>query len=187
MVGLDETHYPWDWKERSYDFKLFFVYFVGSIVLLLATGSLGSFAFYLVAEAVLAGILFGLAVVHRKKSGWRWPGAGWKELVKAFCYVLLGVFFFGSPALRFSVWDPQIFPWFAPTGGIVSFWVLWSLRFVSMSEHHFALHCGDQAPRGTEQPAARPQEVAWKRALRAVFICSHIHHIGPQECLPDSV
>ena len=155
MVGIDETQYPRGWKEMSYDFKLFFVYLFGSMVLLLVTRSLAA-ALQVVAVAALSGILFALSVVHRKKSGWRWPGAGWKEVVKALFLVLVGVFAFGPATLQFSVWE-DFLVWGAGTGGIVCFWVLSSLRFVYLSEHHFALHCGDQASRGTERLAARPQ------------------------------
>jgi len=167
MFGIDESKYPRNWKEMSFDFKLFFVYH-GCMMLLLATSALLPVFFQIACVSVLLLTFLALSVKRRIRMQWHWPGTGVRNVLGAIFSVALGVFFLGSVTPRVSPLDPRLFPWFAAGGGIVLFWILYQLKLVFFSEKDFLSHCGERI--ATEpKPATAPTEPTWKRFLRSAF------------------
>jgi hypothetical protein len=118
--------------------------------------------------AVLTAGLTVLSIKHRRAAGWRWPGAGVREVVAALTTTaIFGLFLFAATPLA-PPNDPIVLPWYLAGLGIGLLIILTNLRVIRMSKIDFEADC-----RGaTGLPATittTNEEPAWKRRVRAVF------------------
>lgn len=158
---MSDPEQPPNRPRESYDFKLFFGFHVGMMALMVLRFVAGiGIVFEMV---VVSGLLitgFALSLRHRSKQGWRWPGAGWKDVLVALVLAALVVYFLGAAMPDTTVLNPDLFPFLAAGGGILLFGVLGALKICHKTEEEFLRHCG--ADRHVE-PAVSP--VAWKQQL----------------------
>jgi len=164
------TRYPRRLSEMSLDYKLMFVYHISMMMLFAARRAL-SVEMELTFAAVLATGLSVLAIKHRRAAGWRWPGAGAREMVAALTTAaLVGIFLFAATPIA-STRDPVMLPWYLAGLGIGLFLILMKLRLVRMSQIDFEADCHGASSVGTSAAnvATPDMEPAWKRRVRAGF------------------
>lgn len=155
-----------NWSEMSLDSRLFFAIHLMLIIMLVAGNLIG-----IPAELAIIGSAYALAVmaslINRRRSGWRWRGAGWKQWLAAAAGILLIAIFLFAVGQLGSPSDPHMVPWFIAGAGIGLFNALRSLRLVRMSQAGFRADCG---PVGSAPPAAADHAPkGWKKVLLTVF------------------
>lgn len=149
------------------DFKLFFIYHISMMVLMVAGNDLPINTFLTLVGALFA-IIVTVSIVHRWKSKWHWPGVGFKGVLISVLGLGLGLFFLGSTVPRFSRLDPHHLPWLGGGGGIVVFALLVGFRISSPTEADFQRHCGD-SPQDDPNVRKAPTEPLWNRRIRMAF------------------
>ena len=167
MFGIRDGNYPRTWSEMSFDFKLFFMYHVGMVILIVTAGllSLGSQTAVVGTLVVMIGVALA---AHRRRKQWHWPGIGIKNILGALVTLGLGLFFLGAGLRRVSPLNPNVFPWCAAGAGIILFGVLSELKIVYYSKAEFLRHCGGQ-PIQQVDLFVSPADPFWKKVVRAVF------------------
>jgi len=163
--------YPKTWKEMSVEFRLFFVYHVSMMVLMMTGGTLSIQVELLIAGTLIL-VLTLVSLQRRARMGWRWPGVSGKDLLGALFTVVLISFFLYAVTPLFPPWTPRMLPWYMAGFGIGLFGVLGSLRLVQTSESEFLKECVEKdrfAP--VEAPVASdaPKEAQWKRVMRNLY------------------
>jgi hypothetical protein len=159
---------PKNWKDLSFDMRLFFGFHMTMLGLLIAhTGNI-AFEIGVVACAALVGLT--LSIRNRRRNDWRWPGAKRSNVLGAVATAALMMFFFGASLPGTTILNPDRFPWFAGGGGVLVFGVLSALNVVQSSEADFQRLCGgtkSEEAITTGPPGA--QLPKWKRILAGAF------------------
>ena len=160
-------------RKESYDFKLFFGFHAGMMVLMVLrfAARVGIvFEIVVVAGLLVTGVV--LSVRHRRKHDWHWPGAGWKDVLGALVCAALVLYFLGAVLPGTTVFNPNLFPWLAAGGGILLFGVLSALKVCHSTDGEFLSHCGanPQAEPGLPPLPAKPQSPKWKRIVTGAFM-----------------
>jgi hypothetical protein len=165
---------PTRWKDSSYDFRLFYVYF-GCMFALLAFGGSLTVRQELAIVAVLTAVLATLSLKHRQDMNWRWPGVKPKGILGAVGITVVSIVFDYAANPMGPRSDPGFLPWHLAGFGIAAFGVLNSLNVVQKSESDFMKQC-ELAESGGLRPApevetapAAPADPLWKRAIRAAY------------------
>ena len=167
----DDFPYPRDWSQMAVDFKLMFGFHITMMVLMVAGGRVAIPVELTIAGLVLVGALI-IATMARFRAGWRWPGAGLKELaIAALGVALVGVFAFSMTPLMLPLTSSGL-PWMMAVGAIGLFGLLKALRLASLSQAEFLAQCGDPQ---VVSHARVVQGPAWKRvvatAYSTAFVC----------------
>jgi len=161
---------PKSWKEMSFDMRFFFKFHVCMMGLMMAHFALGAgivFEIAVVGCAALAGLV--LSIRNRRKHGWHWSGANWKNVLGALLAAVLILYFLGAALPGTTIFNPNLFPWLAAGGGILVFGVLSALNVVQQSEEEFLRHCGEGRPVESPPPPSGPQLPGWKRVIAGAF------------------
>jgi hypothetical protein len=177
LFDAPNINYPKQWKDYSFDFKLFFAYHICMMALFMAGGTLSAKRELLIAGFLVA-ILLSLSVRNRRNMNWRWPGVQTKGLLSAVGITALGVFFDLAAVPLAPPSDPRFLPWHMAGIGIAAFGVLNALKVVQMSKADFLKECepvglADFRPQPVVEapPTVRP-DPTWKRTIRAIYsIC----------------
>lgn len=160
-------------RDTSLDFKLMFTYHICMMVMFGAGQGGLSVRFELLVTAMLVTVLVAVAVRHRRKCGWRWPGVEPVDLLGAVGTVAFVAFFLFSATPLFPPTDGKALPWYLVGLGIGSFGVLSSLHIAYGSETAFLKQChvldssGQEATRVSELPEPTTAiELPWKKRIR---------------------
>ena len=164
---------PRNWKELSFDMRLFFIFHVCMMALMFSRFALRvGIILEICVVSLLAIVAVVLSIQNRRKHHWHWPGTKWVNIVGAVLVVAFGLYFMGAALPGTTIFNPNLFPWLAAGAGMVTFGVLSAMRVVYQSEAEFQRHCGEN--RRTE-PAPLPEastvgrEIGWKKAVIIVF------------------
>lgn len=200
----EETHpFPRRWSEMSFDTKLFFAFHFCVIVMFALGGAL-SVPLEVGLAVGLATVALVASMLYRHRKGWRWRGAGLKQVLGAIGGIaLVGLMFFAVG--QFGAYtDPHLLPWFIAGTGIATFNALVSLRLVRASDAEFladvrgnpALGLDGETKTQNAAPKPRRENVARNAiagALTAygfvsffIFIWLDIQwvHLAPQQAVP---
>lgn len=160
--------YPKQWKDRSLELKLMFIYHGCMMVLFIVGGAL-SLGQELTLTVVLLGVLISISMRHRRWANWRWQGVKPKSYLSAVATVaLMAVFLYAGTPL-FSPKDPRFLPWYLAGFGIGAFNVLQALRLVHPSEAGFLADCQGSVNQADQTTRIEPSEPRWHSILRAAF------------------
>jgi hypothetical protein len=165
-----------DWKNMSVDFRLMFAYHGSMMVLMMAGVGLSLQQEVLIVVALVA-VLVSIAVRHRARNGWHWPGANGKDVLTAIGTAIFVAFFLFGATPLFPI-DSQVLPWYLAGAGIGTFGILSALKIASGTETDFMLHCtvidqyGQEIPRLCEIPKPRVVEARWKKMARGAYFCA---------------
>ncbi|WP_425397251.1 hypothetical protein [Aeoliella sp.] len=168
MSDDNEAKFPRTWQEMSLDYKLLTIFSLCVMFLWMVGQSLLIQWQIAIVGVLLAGVA-GVAIYHRVKTRWHWPGVGVRGVLGAVLGSACGLFFLCAAAIRISPLEPKWFPWFAFGGGIILFSVLTSLRFAITAESDYQRCCGVQllpTPIESDDQTTKP---SWKRSLRGAF------------------
>ena len=149
----------------SFDYRLMFG-LDGLAMVMFIAGQFLPISFEL---AVLGGgcvAAVGLSLANRHLRGWRWPGAGPKQWLRALLYLLpFGIVAFVAEQ-SFPPYEPFALPWYFAIANFAVFWTLSNLRIARMSRARF-----EADPQGLElTPAARIEHLPlWKRRVKRVY------------------
>lgn len=165
MFDFDEDPVPRQWADMSLDYRLMFGLHGVAMVLFF----LSRFLKIELELAIMTAAWFGAAAVsvsHRIRSGWRWPGAGPKQLFRALISpVAVGIMFFAA-GQNFPASNPAILPWYFAGANIALFWVLASLRIVRFSQLRAKADCGGEPAGEIVRAETIPR---WKTTVRIVY------------------
>jgi hypothetical protein len=139
----------------SFDTRLFFAFHF-CIILMFAAGGALSVPLEVAIAASLVTIVLVASVVHRFREGWRWRGAGLKQVLGAAGGAALVGLMFVAVGQFGSFADPHLLPWFIALTGIGVFNALVSLRLVRPSEEEFLADVRG-SPATDQKEAARPE------------------------------
>lgn len=177
LFEAPNANYPKQWKDYSFDFKLFFAYHICMMVLFMAGGALSTKRELMIA-ALLVAILISLSLRNRRDANWRWPGVQTKGIVSALGILVLAIFFDLAAVPLASPSDPRFLPWHMAGIGIAAFGVFSALRVVQLSQADFLKECEPTGLAGLppepapETPPAVSADPRWKRTIRAIYsIC----------------
>jgi hypothetical protein len=137
----------------SLDYKLMF----GSHLAIMIMFMVGSALTLPVEGAIEVALLTSIGLVlawRRSVDGWRWAGAGPRQLLNALSMAAVVVVFLGSALLASPPNSQQMLPWYLAGGNIGLFLVLMSLRVVRPSRSLYEKDCGE--PDGETAPPAEP-------------------------------
>jgi amino acid transporter len=164
------------WRDMSVDFKLMFVYHGAMMVMFMAGQGGLSVRSELQFTTLLVVILVAIAIRHRKKANWRWPGVKPGNVLGAAAgLALIGFFLFAATPL-FPPTSGAALPWYLAGLGIGSFGVLSSLRITYGSEADFLMQChivdptGREIARVSELKPKTPAEPRWKKIARVGYV-----------------
>jgi hypothetical protein len=167
MVFPNSNSYPRRWADMSPDFKAFFLLHGGMMAMFVFGGAL-TVSIELGIEAVLLAIVATIAVIARRKVGWRWAGCGPKDIGGAVLTAALMVFFAGAGWHLAPITDPHILPWYIGVGNIGLFNVLTSLRIARLSKAEFLADQAGQAP-ASQDVAADGASSGWKKIASVTY------------------
>ncbi len=136
MSSQEPIRFPRNWEDMSLDTKMFFGFHLSVMVMFVAGGALAIGTEIAIASA-LATCIFIASVVHRRYAGWRWRGAGLKEVGGAVAAFVIVAIMFVAVGQFGAYHNPRLFPWFIAGLGAASFNALTSLRLVRASQEEF--------------------------------------------------
>lgn len=148
--------FPRRWSEMSLDTRLFFAFHF-CIILMFAAGGALSVPLEIAIAASLATIVAVVSVAHRLRKGWRWRGAGLKQVLLAAGGLALAGLMFTVVAQFAAINDPRFLPWFIALAGISIFNALISLRLVRPFEADFVADVHADAT--TDQPQTASPDI----------------------------
>jgi hypothetical protein len=160
------------WSDYSFDYQVFFVWEASLMALMFLSGIVQNIPtpVYEGALGVWFLLLSSVALVHRRRESWRWPGLSGRDLAGAgFGAVLMGLFLFVFsrgllPLSRATA--PMLL--FALSIGVFS--VLQGLRLVQLNEEDFKKNCADAVASPEPQEAEGPSDPKWMRIVRACYM-----------------
>lgn len=155
--GFESGRYSKSWAEMSYDARLMFVYQV-TMMFLFITGELLSFPIEIAVAAGLTAACAVLAVRHRRRTPWVWPGLSLTRLLRALATALMGGYFLVASSPLSPPTDPAHLPWYLAGFGIILFGTLHALALVAFAEADYFT-----------PPPPPMLERTWKRIVRTVF------------------
>jgi hypothetical protein len=172
--GPSANKQPTRWKDYSFDFRLFYVYFGCMFALFMFGGTL-TVRQELAFTAVLSAVLVLFSLKHRQDMNWRWPGAKPKGILVAVGIIVVStvIDYVANPTGPRS--DPRFLPWHLIGFGIAVFGVLNSLNVIQRSEADFLKECelseaaGFRPAKVNETSQASSPDLSWKRAARPVY------------------
>lgn len=179
MAGFSRERNPKTWKDMSVDFRLFFV-FHGSMMVLMMMGGELSLRQEIFIVAALVAILVFIAMKHRTRSNWHWPGIGGKDVLFAIGIAVTVTFFLFAATPIFSPLNARMLPWYLAGANIGMFSILGALKLVYGSEVDFLLHCtavnqyGQEFPLLSEIPKPKLIEAAWKKVARGIYFVAFL-------------
>ena len=153
----------------SYDFKLFFVFHISMMILILTHGFFSAFQIILF-SATLFIILALLSIKNKQRFKWKWPGPLLKGLIGVFLNLAVGFIFLSYASFKVLKQNmPEISaltftevinflsvsfisikrgilislhtPWYLAGIMIITFNILYSLGIVTQSKKEFLRYC----------------------------------------------
>jgi hypothetical protein len=125
----------------SFEFKLFFVYFMPMVLMPLKPDLL-SFAQKIQFAVVLFSALAVIAVLHKFRRGWKWPGVGAFDVWNAVASTVFGI------GLMYFLWLQGVSPkesrfthLYLGCAGIVIANLLRFLKLLALTEKEFSASC----------------------------------------------
>ena len=167
MVHPDDVKWPRSWQQASLDVKLMYVYAIGTMLVFMF-GRLFPIAVSIGTVGLLLVGLVTVSAIHRRRSGWRWPGLKIKTLVGGLIGFVFVLFFFVAATQRLSPLNPNVFGWFAFGGGILFVGVLASLNLFVALQSDFEKQCSS-VEEPTEPATATSKESTWRKVVRQVL------------------
>lgn len=151
----------------SIDYRLMIAYFVTTMAMMMAVATREAFltvGLECLIAAFVAGAAFIVALVVRRRMGWRCPAINAQKIIKMLATLaMFGLFIF--VALKgLGPLKAENLPWALGAVGLGVFQLLRGLGLASMSKAEFASACGKSAP-----APVSPSLPAWKRTLRAIY------------------
>lgn len=107
MFDAHHIRYPNKWSDMSFDYRLLFVYFGGTLLMFASGGAL-SLELQILLGACGAAIIVVLSIANRRAKAWRWRGVGRKQVAIAIASGALIGFF----CLPRHLWRPSHLPGF---------------------------------------------------------------------------
>jgi hypothetical protein len=140
---MDLTRKPRNWKEQSFDMRLFFGFHICMMVLMiLGAITLAGVGFEIIVACGVAAIIAILSIRNRIKNDWHWPGTNWKGVASAVITAALCLYFLGSVLPGHTIRNPGLFPWLSAGCAIITFGILSGLNIVQSSQAEFERCCG---------------------------------------------